>query len=245
MGTKTQVKAISREVKLSYLQSLQIIEDQSSLAEIAGTTEGVSFTATRTYGGRSGFLGIGAKGASSTSVSFNDSGWVVQRQWAETYWDKIRYAIGIRDIGVFSYRYARASERVSVPFTSPKEILKVSCEVDEFIPAILPDTRRWILYYVSIDNGQTWLQVNPLEQPTLYAEDGSIVPRTITINLDDGGPQGDDVKAIRSDSGVYNVRFRWVMFTDPTLPDGDRFSPVLKGYRLRILPRGGLRDSGI
>lgn len=245
MGAKTYYQNLSREIKFSYLQSLQIQEDTSALPELAGTTEGISFTATRTSGGRSGFLGIGAKGASSTSVSVDDSGWMISRQWQETYWDKIRYAIGIRDVGAFSYRYAPASEIVSVPFRSPKELLKIEMRVDEFIPSILANTRRWIEYYVSIDNGKTWLQMNPLDQPTLFLEDGTIVPRTITLNLDDGGPQGDDVQTLRTEEPIFNVRFRAVLYTDLTLPQGDRYSPILKGYRLLMLPRGGLKDSGI
>jgi len=245
MGARTYYQNLSREVKFSYLQTLQIQEDTSALPELAGTTEGISFAATRTYGGRSGFLGIGGKGASSTSTSVDDSGWVISRQWSETYYDKIRYAIGIRDVGAFSYRYAPASEIVSLPFRSPKEILKIELRVDEFVPSVLSSTRRWIEYYVSITNGKTWLRVNPLDQPTLFESDGSIVPRTITLNLDDGGPQGDDVQTIRTEAPVFGVRFRAVMYTDSTVEDGDRFSPVLKGYRLLMLPRGGLKDSGI
>jgi hypothetical protein len=245
MGARTYYQNLSREVKFSYLQTLQIQEDTSALPELAGTSEGISFAATRTYGGRSGFLGIGAKGASSASTSVDDSGWSISRQWQETYYDKIRYAIGIRDVGAFSYRYAPASEIVSLPFRSPKEVLKIELRVDEFIPSVLSSTRRWIEYYVSITNGKTWLRINPLDQPTLFETDGSIVPRTITLNLDDGGPQGDDVQTIRTEAPVFGVRFRAVMYTDSTVADGDRFSPVLKGYRLLMLPRGGLKDSGI
>jgi hypothetical protein len=245
MGAKTQYQNLTREIRFSYLQTLQIQEDASSLPELAGTTEGISFTATRTKGGTGGFLGIGAKRASSTSVSVDDTGWTISRQWRETYYDKIRYAIGIRDVGAFSYRYSPASEIVSVPYRSPRELLKLQLRVDEFIPSVLPSTRRWIEYYVSINNGKSWLQVNPLDQPTLFLEDGSIVPRTITLNLDDGGPQGDDVQTIRTEEPVFEARFRAVLFTDLNLPQGDQYSPVLKGYRLLMLPRGGLKDSGI
>jgi len=245
MGTKTYFQSLTREVRFSYLQTLQLVSDQVNAGELAGETQGFSLSANRTKGGRSGFLGIGAKGASSSSVSVDDSGWIISRTWQETFYDRIRYSIGIRDIGAFSYRFEPSSELVSLPFRSPRELLKIELRVDEFIPSVLPNNRRWIEYYVSIDNGQDWIRMNPLDHPTLFNDAGNIVPRTLTLNLDDGGPQGDAVTAMKTERPVYEARFRAVFFNDPTLPDGDRFSPVLKGYRLLMLPRGGLSDAGI
>lgn len=245
MPTTTYIKNLTREVRLSYLQSLQASQDIRDLQALAGVTPPSQASSTSSSGGSSGFLGIGAEGASTTTVSSDDTGWIISRTWRETVYDKARYAIGIRDIAMFKYQYAPSSEIVSRPFVSPKEIMKVQLRVDEFIPSVLPDTRRWIQYYITIDDGDTWIQMNPLDQPTLFDANGNVVPQTLTFNLDDAGPQGENAQPVLTEQSVKRIRFRAVFNTDSTLVDGDKYTPILKSYRLLILPRGGLRDSGI
>jgi hypothetical protein len=251
---KEEAKSLTREVLLTYEQTLQIVEDASITGQVAGVTPGTSAAGSQTTGGKApnqalqiltGGLCGGGEAAQTTSFSINDTGWDIVRTWRETFWDKIRYGIGIRDIGVFHYRFTPAAEIVSVPFRTPKEVLKVELRVDEAIPSVLPDIHPWILYYISHDEGDTWLRINPLDKPAVFESDGSVIPRTITFNLDDSGDQGDTTRSVTTAEPVRAVRFRAVLATDTTLDNGDRYTPVLKSYRLLILPRGGLRDSGI
>jgi len=250
-GTTEYVKHMSKIVKLTYLQTIQALTDQNKLEDIAGTTDpksqGFSTSSTssvkRSIASRvlDPFSIWGGKGSRTTSVSFSssDSGWSVTRTWLETAWDKIRYAIGVRDIQVFNFRFSPASEIVSKKFSAPKEIIKVQLQVDEQVPAIYHLNQRWIEYYITVDNGENWLRINPLDHPTLYL-DGEIVPRTINFNIDIGGPSGDSVKNITTDAPVSGVRFRAVLRTDTSLEDGDRYTPTLKKYRLKLYPHGGL-----
>jgi len=236
---------LSRIVRLTYLQTLQIATDQRSAGEIAGETDSSGSSGNTSQGEKppEWWDPLGLFGPSSRSkqwsYSLEDSGWSVTRSWLETFWDKIRYAIGIREIAAYNFRFAPSSELVSIPFSSPKEIIKIQLQVEEQIPQVLGVERRWIEYYVTVDDGENWLRINPLDHPTLY-ENGRVVPRTYDINIDVGGPTNEDVKSIQSDAPVKRVRFRAVFFTDTTILNGDRYTPVLKRYRMKLYPRGGL-----
>ena len=244
--SRTTVASRTRLIKMNYLQTLQALDDTNVLGSLAGVTTGgsASGSATTSKSGNVflqlvtlGFFGQGS--SSTTSGSHTDSGWSVQRTWLETRDDINRYAIGIRDIQAWGYTFAGSSELVSKKFTSPKEILKVQLRTDEFVPQALDPERRWIRYYVSVDDGRTWLDMNPLDRPTLFDDNGEIVPYTYTFNLEAEGPQAEVVRAIRTAEPARTLRFRAVLESDSEV-----LTPVLKSYRVLITPKGSLNDAG-
>lgn len=243
------IKHMSRIIRLTYLQTIQILTDQRKVSELAGTTDPStsSFSLQKPAEERNiverffdpfGMFTSGTRGH-QWSFSAEDSGWAVTRTWLETFWSYIRYAIGIRDIQVFNFKFAPSSEIVSKQFVGPKEIIKIQLQVEEQIPDIFSLTKRWIEYYVSVDNGKNWIQINPLNNPTLY-HNGNIVPHTLNFNIDIGGPTADGIKNFITKAPIKGVRFRAVFLTDPEIEDGDKYTPVLKKYRLKLYPRGGL-----
>ena len=248
----TLVRDDTRVVKLSYLQTIQAQDDRQFQQEVSGVTGGGSSSGTNVqHKSRPLWQKIldplsifSSDKTVTTSISHSDSGWQVIRTWFETKRNMARYSIGIRDIGAFGYRYAESSEVVSVPFSSPKEVMKVQLRVDQIIPDELPIDRQWIQYFVSVDEGNEWLAINPLDHPTAFADDGSIVPYTYSFNLDTAGPQADGVTSMLTENPVRSIRFRAVFRTDPSIQDGDRVTPVLKSYRVLMYPRGGLTDAG-
>jgi len=244
--SKTHVKILSREVKMTYLQSVQIVAGDADVGLLAGEGGGVgSHSSSQSDPGRPGFLGIpflGGKPASSSSMSTSDSGWVINRQWRETHFDKVRYVIGLKDIGIFFYEFTDVSEIVSVPFRSPKEIAKVELRVVEQIPTIFKPDRRYIEYYVSPDSGNNWYRINPLDHPTITGDDGQIVPRTITFNTDVGAVDSDLQKFVKTAEPVFALRYRAVLRSDTTVQDSQRYSPILKKISMLIYPKGGLRE---
>lgn len=237
----TNVTEVTKIVRLSYLQTVAALDDSSKLNDIAGVGgANPSSSFTTTDPGSPGFLGIGSEGPSTQTSSFTDSGWSITRTWLETYWDKIRWAIGIREIGIYSFLYASAGEFVSIPYSAPTDIAKVSLRVDESIPNTYPNTQRWIQYFVSGDNGSTWNMINPLDKPVLFSDSsGRPVPKIINYNPDFHSEDDDENKFITLTSPVKSVRLR-VVFSRPTSEQFDRTSPVLKSYRLLIYPKGGL-----
>lgn len=238
----TSVIEATRLVRLSYLQTLSVTDDAALLSRVAGETDGSSNSFSASKPADAGFLGlgIGGEGASNVTQSFTDTGWSISRTWLETWWDKIRWAIGLREIGVYAYEYANSAEIVSIPFKSPKPIAKVSLRVDEQIPVSYPLTQRWIHYFVSPDNGRNWHRVNPLDHPTLFTDaSGQPVPRIINFNADFASENDDEQKFVTLDGNVTEVRFRAVLLR----PLGEEFlgtTPVLKSYRMSIYPREGL-----
>ncbi len=238
--TNTQaVKVLSRVVKLTYLQSQQVRGGGRDLGELSGEGGGVGNVSGGKSKSSAGFLGFGAS-SSSTSFFASDSGWVISRVWEETYFDKVRYAIGIRDVGIFNYRFAEVSEFVSKPFRSPKELAKVSLRVVEQIPGAYPLGPRYIEYYITPDDGKTWHQINPLDHPTITGSDGLVIPRIITFNAEIGGDGGELQKFVETDEPVKAIRLRVVTRGSQDVESPDRHTPVLKRYRLLMYPRGGL-----
>lgn len=74
---------------------------------------------------------------------------------------RLRYAIGIRDIDVRSYEYQSSGEIVSTPFESQREIRKVLLETNQN-PTQISELAR-IQYFISPDDGGSWFELQPFE----------------------------------------------------------------------------------
>ena len=241
--TSTVIEA-TRLVRLSYLQTIAALDDQALLGQLAGVSSGgqeSSFTSSPPTPGF--FFGLfGGSDGLSINSDFSDSGWAISRTWLETWWDKIRWGIALRELGIYSYEYAEASEIVSIPFRSPKEITKVTLRVDDQIPTSYPNSKRWIHYFISVNNGNDWHRINPLDHPTLFSgEGGQPVPRIINVNADFQSEDDNEAKFIKTKEPTREVRFRAVLLR----PSGEEFvgsTPILKSYRILIVPKEGLLD---
>jgi len=75
--------------------------------------------------------------------------------------EKLRYAIGIRDIDIRSFVYKSAGELVSTPFKSQIEIRKVLLQSNQN-PSELSELAS-IQWFVSPDDGATWYEIQPKE----------------------------------------------------------------------------------
>ncbi len=239
----------ARVIKLQYLQTLMTYlgsnpvsyagetdaeanADQSSRSwegdqNFLSTTAGTILT-----GGLGSLFGSGSTTrSSSTNMTDEDTGWHATRYWIETYYDLLSYQIGIRDISAFANLYAEKSEFVSTKYISPKPLEKVSLEVDHVLPS---GSSTDIRYYISINNGEVWHQINPLDTYSRYDAAGQPVPRIITFNLP-GDPPVEN-KYITTENPVHTVMLKVTMeSSDPNV------TPVLKNYRLLMYPKSGLR----
>jgi hypothetical protein len=167
------------------------------------------------------------------------------RQWTNTYWDRIRYAIGIRDIGLWQYRFDEASELVSVPFTAPLPIRSISLEVDEVIPTQFNRDRgieSWIDYFVGVGDSEEWLPLAPLTSRVVRTLEGNRIPSVIHVNS--GIPASERAPGdgyVDLDRDVTTVRFRAVLHRPTDIEEAESFTPSLKSYRLLLTTRGGGR----
>lgn len=267
-GSKTEksTRVFEQIVNLDYEPSLIITHAEASELgkEIAGETEGGSdFTDVDTLalgfgvGDISGFLGgigggigaaigdiiegvLGFVFGKKVTVSTTSTGWQIAERWKEARFDRARYVIGLRDIGVFSYIYEEQSAFVSRLFRVPRPINKVALFVDEFVPQELLDEDAeapWLTYEVSF-NDANWFRIAPASNIVTLNQDGEPIPQIININSDlpqrVRNPRESFVDLANE---VTQVRIRVTMRRPEDL---ETFSPVLKRYRLRLALKGGL-----
>ena len=125
---------------------------------------------------------------------------------------------------------------VSVPFLSPKEIIKVHLIVDQYIPPQLDQNTTWITYYIKPEGDTDWIKINPLNNPTKFNENGDIIPKIINFNIPKPTTAQLEDKYNITDEPVHQFRFRAV-FTRQTGGDNDSITPLLKSYRMVMTPR--------
>ena len=140
-------------------------------------------------------------------------------------------------MNVSKYTFVPASEFTSVPFTAFKEVVKLFVFVDEYIPPQFQQNINWIRYYVKIEGEETWVRINPINKPTVFDDDGLIVPRIINYNLQKPGTAQIEDKYQYTETPVTQVRFKAVM----SRPEGEgneaSMTPLLKSYRVTLVPR--------
>lgn len=173
----------------------------------------------------------------------------ITKQWTETKEDKVRFAIGIRDIGIYSYSFAETSEVVSQPYSSPKPVSKISLSVDEFIPKKFYTTsgnegteNNWIKYYISVDNATSWTRISPTNHTETLSEGGIYpLPEVINVNSDVSEDARDNpLSYIDTPAPVFQVRFKAVLTRPENIVDSESYSPLLSSYAIKIYPHGGL-----
>ena len=180
---------------------------------------------------------FGKKVEKSGNIKIEDSGWQLVKTWNQPEFDLLRYAIGIKDLAISTFTYVNVSEVVSTPWVSPKEILKVTLTVDQFIPNNFPPG-VYIEYYIKPDTKDAdWIRINSLNSSTQYKEDGTIVPRIITFNTEKPISSRIEESYITTKEPVKSIRFRALLKRPESL---EGYSPILKSYRLSFSLRNGL-----
>jgi len=152
--------------------------------------------------------------------------------------DILRYAIGIRSIDIFSYKFDTSSEYVSDSIPTENKVMAVSIDSEEVIPQdfldYAPSTRGdYIKYYISVDEGTSWSRLIPKNAQDVY-QDGVIVPKLININSEVAKEQRrNDLAYIDTTVDVYNVMIR-VLLSRPKATSFEAYTPLLKNYTVYI-----------
>jgi len=242
MGSKKKTKTYKTTtvnttvIKLSYLQTLALsqgllqtdsLETDANKSNLGGSTKNTVKLAP--------FLGI-TKGKTSSSSTLESSGLKIKDQWLQPYFDRIRYTIGIRELVVAKYTFSERSELISTPFLSPKEIIKAYVMVDEYIPPSFDTHTNWIKYYVKSEGTSDWIEVAPFNATTRFNDQGEILPKIINFNIPKPAIVATENKYNYTSEPVKLMRFRAV-FSRPTGGDFDSITPLLKSYRMIMVPR--------
>ena len=237
----TSVTTVKTEVvKLTYLQTLAISQNLASVQELQTDASNENLGATTK---KENLLPaildpLGVWGSKKTKYTYTteSSGATIKDQWLQPEFDVIRYAIGIRELTASSYVFAPQSELISVPFISPKEVIKVHVLVDHYIPPQFDQNKPWIKYYIKVEGEQNWIRVNPLNTPTKFNDTGDIIPKIINFNTPKPSTAQLEDKYQVTESPVKKLRFKAV-FTRPTGGNFDAMTPLLKSYRIIMSPK--------
>jgi hypothetical protein len=156
-----------------------------------------------------------------------------------------RWALGIRDINIYSYAFAEKSEVVSKEHIIGEPIKRVTLTVNEEIPKVFLDKggwqnrNEWIKYYISVD-GTTWHRISPQgHSETLDPTTGELVPEIYIINSE-LGPADRNPRAgyIDTKGEPVSIRFKAVLSRPTNMEDARAFTPVLRGYALKVQTGG-------
>jgi len=127
--------------------------------------------------------GSSSSSNSSSNVSFNDSGYQINKEWYRTLWHRVRYAIGIRELSFFAKTFAAAGDIVSRVYEIRNDGKEITLEVSRIIPdAFLnfdPST-NWIEYYIEVDGTQHPIQPIVGESKMFY--NGRPVPSSLILS---------------------------------------------------------------
>jgi hypothetical protein len=137
-----------------------------------------------------------------------------------------RYMIGIRDLGIYSYRFTGSSEYVSVSYESEDAIRSIMLDATTFIPPEFGEG-DWIRYFISIDEGRNWKEISPRGT----AKEGSKIQYIINGNVPIEG-RFDNIGYLDTLQEVHNVRLKVQMSRPAELTDADYYTPLLMDYKI-------------
>lgn len=246
--TYTSTSVETKTEKLSYIDTLRLLNgiDVTSNLISGATTTGEETAVPFLGGGPADAIQdifdpgrlLHKPAPRSTKREF--SGWTIKDSWMETKWDKARYMVGIRDLRAFAYEFDATSECVSVPFTTPKPITKITLFTDEAVPEEFseePILQPWILYWVSLDDGATWIPICPTAAGVINKLQGSTIPATINVNSGIPEDAQDPTQAYVDHDNPRAIRLKWRIVRPGNYTDQ---TPVLKGYKLKLFMENGL-----
>jgi hypothetical protein len=136
--------------------------------------------------------------------------------------NRLRYAIGIRDLNISAFKYEPKGEFISRPFEPGEEIRKVLLQTNQN-PSEKSDIAD-VAWFVSPDDGQTWHKIQPSERGV---DSGivSAVPEVITFN-------GDASNNITTPAPVDSIRVKGILERDD-----DAFTPGSSSFRKTVLSK--------
>ena len=102
----------------------------------------------------------------------------VTDEFTTTQWNRVRYAVGVKELGIFTHSYASASESISMPYFFPRPIKKLHVRADQAVPEEF-GVGTWVEYYVAFGGGSNWQRVLPLHSGEVPTTE---LPKILNIN---------------------------------------------------------------
>lgn len=206
-GTRTQVEVLSIDTSLdgrSYIS----IKDDIPISDFAIEDEENVFTlapSTSKYAGQGLYTFTPRK---AKYIHFTLKQGTPYSILTSSGTEKLRWAIGIRDIEIQAQPYKTDGEIISVEYVSLDEISKIALESNQNPSAGTTSKLASIKHYISPDNGTSWYQIRPKASIGISAAEQE-VPEIITFNSVGAG-------AVSTATPVYRLRYKAVLNRDAT-----------------------------
>lgn len=139
-----------------------------------------------------------------------------------------RWAIGIRDLLAQQVSYVETSAMISKPIKAGGLVDRVTLDADTYIPPSFASETSWIRYYISPDDGDTWVPISRV------ADDYLGLPEILAFN--DPTPeafQETGVQYVTTQDPVESIRVKIEMERDATTSS----TPLVRSYTVRIKRR--------
>lgn len=142
-----------------------------------------------------------------------------------------RRSIGIKKVSVCSYEFGDYGEYVSKAFVVPRPITAITLEADDSVPAVQASysATQWINYDISIDNGVTWLPIQPKSRSYLGFCTYQVNSSDLEYHFND--KRSDGIGSITTFENIYSVKVR-IRLSNPTTEIYQ--SPLVYQYKLKI-----------
>lgn len=151
--------------------------------------------------------------------------------------DGWRYAIGIRDIGIYQFNFAEKSEIVTTRYATPKPIDRITLATNEKIPeqflTLVKERNEWIKYYVSLDD-VNWYPISPMHHQRVG--DTEIPPQIYLVNspLKHEELEHNPNRGFITAKDASSLRLK-IIFSRPTsIINANSYTPILEDYILKL-----------
>lgn len=148
--------------------------------------------------------------------------------------DAFRYMIGIREIRMPSCSFADHSEYISKIFYTDDQITSIMLETEEYIPGDDPDVLQ---YFISVDNGNTWYKITPIQRAYdgvyKYFINNDSIQNLLTNNSDKFKAQNLSVL-----SNTNQVQLKITMDKPKSVDNYDYATPIVYSYKLKVTTGG-------
>lgn len=170
--------------------------------------------------------------------SMNGKNIMYRKQLVGTH-DGWRYAIGIRDLNIMSYRYTEHASFISQKYEIDGEIQKLMLYANEKIPkeylTNLSTSNDWIKYEVTFDD-INWYRISPMHQEPVTDDFPAKILEINTPGIDLSSAFQLHNQLIRTETPYSSVRFKVTL----SRPKGEAFeetTPILEDVALRIVKK--------
>ena len=144
-----------------------------------------------------------------------------------------RAAIGIRDIYVGSEKYSDSCQIISKPHYIYGSIQMLSLNVDEHLPVERDSAgevigRTNIEYYVSVDNGSSWIPISPIQRS--FEGKPEVIAFNQNLSNNQAIPQIAYYNFPEVPQNITSILFKAVMTKDKSCNS----TPILYSYKLGV-----------